>query len=122
VLTADDGSADPETGPAGNPDGDGRTNYEEAQAGTDPNNPDTGGDGFSDGAEADAGTDPKDSDSNPIEIRLATKFVSTSESNWTLGDGMLAQMQAFDVDGNPNSNIGSSSGNNVHIEDLPGRA
>src|SRR3989344_9371311 len=47
-------------------DGDGLTNAQELQQGTDPNNPDTDGDGFSDGEEVEKGTDPLDSNSNPM--------------------------------------------------------
>jgi len=50
----------------GDLDGDGLTNLEEFQAGTDPNNPDTDGDGVSDGEEINAGTDPLDENSFPI--------------------------------------------------------
>lgn len=39
-------------------DSDGLTNLQEAQLGTDPNNPDTDGDGFNDGAEVKAGYNP----------------------------------------------------------------
>jgi hypothetical protein len=47
------------------PDGDGLSNIEEAEYGTDPNNADTDGDGASDGAEVAAGTDPLDPTSHP---------------------------------------------------------
>src|SRR3989344_7073731 len=46
-------------------DGDGLTNAQELQQGTDPNNPDTDGDGFSDGEEVEKGTNPLDPDSHP---------------------------------------------------------
>lgn len=46
-------------GPLGDPDGDGLTNAEEDECGTDPNNPDTDGDGILDGAEG-----PCDEDSD----------------------------------------------------------
>jgi hypothetical protein len=48
------------------PDGDGLTNLQEFQLGTDPNNPDTDGDGISDGAEIANGTNPLDPNS-PIK-------------------------------------------------------
>jgi hypothetical protein len=51
------------------PDGDGLTNAEEAQQGTDPNNPDTDGDGLTDGEEVHTyGTDPmkKDTDKDGL--------------------------------------------------------
>ena len=47
-------------------DGDGLTNGEEYQHGTDPLLPDTDGDGFSDGEEVEKGTDPLDKSSHPI--------------------------------------------------------
>ncbi len=47
-------------------DGDGLTDEEEAEAGTDPANPDSDGDSFSDGDEVDAGTDPNDITDFPL--------------------------------------------------------
>ncbi len=46
-------------------DGDGLTDVEEAELGTDPLNPDTDGDAFDDGFEVDQGTDPLDPSSFP---------------------------------------------------------
>ena len=46
-------------------DGDGLTDVEEAELGTDPNNEDSDGDGTSDGDEVDLGLDPNDGDSKP---------------------------------------------------------
>jgi hypothetical protein len=48
----------------GDPDGDGLTNQEEKEIGTDPNNSDSDGDGISDGEEQDIGTDPMLDDSD----------------------------------------------------------
>lgn len=45
-------------------DGDGLTNDEEADAGTDPRNPDSDGDGVEDGAEVENNTDPLNPDTN----------------------------------------------------------
>ena len=53
----------PEPEDTGDDDGDGLTNAEEAELGTDPSLSDTDGDGYSDGEEVHAGTDPLDSDS-----------------------------------------------------------
>jgi len=50
---------DPELAGA-DPDGDGLTNLQEFELGTDPNDPDTDGDGLSDGYEVGIGTDPLD--------------------------------------------------------------
>jgi len=47
-------------------DGDGLSDEEEAEIGTDPNNPDTDGDGFSDGEEVRKGTDPLDPNDHPM--------------------------------------------------------
>lgn len=44
--------------PTGDPDADALTNQEEANAGTDPNNPDSDGDTFKDGAEVEKGFNP----------------------------------------------------------------
>jgi hypothetical protein len=51
--------------PNNDPDNDGLTNNDEAEAGTDPNNADTDGDGYNDGAEVRAHTDPLDPTSHP---------------------------------------------------------
>jgi peptidyl-prolyl cis-trans isomerase B (cyclophilin B) len=49
-------------------DGDGLTDLEEYNLGTNPNKPDTDGDGFSDKQEVDADTDPLNSASTPSEV------------------------------------------------------
>lgn len=49
----------------GDPDGDGLTNQDEFERGTDPNEADSDGDGFDDGEEVLAGTDPLEPDSFP---------------------------------------------------------
>ncbi|MCW1911966.1 hypothetical protein OJ996_00165 [Luteolibacter sp. GHJ8] len=63
----DNGSVNPDNGPSGDPDGDGRTNIQEYNSGnnsTNPNNPDTDSDGLEDGAEFTAGTNPNNTDSD----------------------------------------------------------
>jgi hypothetical protein len=47
-------------------DGDGLTDQEEIEIGTDPANPDTDGDGFSDGDEVTLGSDPLDPNDVPV--------------------------------------------------------
>lgn len=65
------------------PDGDGLTNLEEFQRGTDPRNPDTDGDGFNDGFEVAMGSDPLDPSSIP--------------DNWALqGTGIMGTKEAID--------------------------
>ncbi len=65
VSTATEASQEPPPPPAPAPspafidsDGDGLTDLQEEQIGTDPNNPDTDGDGFNDGEEVEAGYNP----------------------------------------------------------------
>ncbi|CAN5412473.1 hypothetical protein BH23VER1_BH23VER1_17830 [soil metagenome] len=60
----DNGSINPNNGAGGDPDGDGLTNLEEFQLGTDPQNPDTDGDGLTDGEEVALGTDPLNPDTD----------------------------------------------------------
>ena len=54
-------------GPIRDSDGDGVTNRDESEMGTDPNNPDSDGDGFDDGVEVNGHTDPTDADDHPYE-------------------------------------------------------
>src|SRR5947209_10237332 len=72
------------------PDGDGLTNLQEFQLGTDPRNPDTDGDGVSDGEEVKRGTNPLNADTDgdglteAEEIRLGTNPLNAD----TDGDGI----------------------------------
>jgi hypothetical protein len=72
-------------------DGDGLTNHEEVQLGTDPDQPDTDGDGLSDGDEVRRGTDPlnPDTDGDGLldgdEVRRGTDPLNPD----TDGDGLL---------------------------------
>jgi hypothetical protein len=59
--TTTEGQVDAALG-GGDTDGDGLTDEEEAERGTDPDNPDTDGDGLTDGQEVANGTDPLDPD------------------------------------------------------------
>jgi hypothetical protein len=69
-LEDDDAHGDagpPAAGPPSGPvdsDGDGLTDEEEAELGTDPINPDTDGDGLTDGEEVERGTDPLNPDTD----------------------------------------------------------
>jgi len=75
-------------------DGDGLTNFEEANLGTDPNNPDTDGDGLSDSAEVIGGSDPLnfcDPDDSAPECNIDTD-----------GDGVLDIRELLDGT-NPNN-------------------
>ena len=70
------------------PDGDGLTNLDEYQAGTDPRDPDTDGDGLLDGEEGAFGTDPllfdTDGDglSDGLEVQLGTDPLDPTTSTW----------------------------------------
>lgn len=67
----DNGSIDPKNGAAGDPDGDGRTNIQEYNSGTNSTNPvvaDSDGDGLNDGQEATAGTNPLNTDSDNDDL------------------------------------------------------
>ena len=67
----DDGSVDPNNGPNGDPDNDGRTNAQEFNGGTAGSNPvkaDTDDDGVDDGEEFTAGTDPTNPDTDGDEL------------------------------------------------------
>lgn len=70
----DDGSINPDNGPAGDPDDDGRTNLQELGAGTFPNNADSDDDGSDDGEEETRGTDPlnPDTDQDGLEDGVET--------------------------------------------------
>ncbi|MCA9546100.1 MAG: hypothetical protein KC613_16965, partial [Myxococcales bacterium] len=60
----DEGEGDPNNGDDDDPDGDGLTNGQEADLGTDPRDPDTDGDGLEDGVEAIGPTDALDADTD----------------------------------------------------------
>jgi len=60
----DNGSGNPDNGPAGDPDHDGLTNLQEQAAGTNPTKADTDGDGLSDSVELALGTDPTRADTD----------------------------------------------------------
>lgn len=59
-------------------DGDGLSNADELQRGTNPLNPDTDGDGFSDGEEVEFGSNPLDKDGTPISNGFVLREASSS--------------------------------------------
>ncbi|RMD58332.1 hypothetical protein D6825_01235, partial [Candidatus Woesearchaeota archaeon] len=65
----------PEASADSDPDGDGLTNLEEFNKGTDPAREDTDGDGWDDGREVVARTDPKDPRDHPRSILLTSLWV-----------------------------------------------
>lgn len=80
--------------PVGDSDGDGLSDEEEADLGTDPNNPDTDGDGVTDGAEVDCGSDPLDPDSVCGEAGGTPSLPNTGAGNGSGGSGWLAPLAA----------------------------
>ncbi len=62
-------------------DDDGLTNDEEADAGTNPTNPDSDGDDFTDGEEVEAGTDPNNENSNPTSVDSDGDGVNDNEDS-----------------------------------------
>lgn len=83
------------TGPmsaTADPDGDGLTNQEESDLGTNPNNPDTDSDGVDDKTERDQGTDPLDPDDSmpppegtmPVTITFGDPQSSSSSEKYRL--------------------------------------
>jgi Carboxypeptidase regulatory-like domain/Bacterial TSP3 repeat/Bacterial Ig-like domain (group 2) len=80
------------------PDGDGLTNLQEFQLGTDPRNPDTDGDGVSDGEEVKRGTNPlnPDTDGDGLtdaeEIRLGTNPLNPDTDGDGIPDGIEVKL------------------------------
>ncbi len=79
-------------------DQDGLSNLAEAEAGTDPTNPDSDTDGIADGAEFQAGSDPLDmyswpqgSGSWPNRLAIAKQDLAGEAIGWGLGDRLLNQ-------------------------------
>ncbi|HUF61167.1 MAG TPA: thrombospondin type 3 repeat-containing protein [Verrucomicrobiales bacterium] len=70
-------------------DGDGLTDSEELELGTDPDNSDTDGDGISDGVEVAAGSDPLDPASRFQITRIALSGGVNVELEWTSAEGIL---------------------------------
>src|SRR6478672_6845938 len=80
------------------PDGDGLTNLQEFQLGTDPRNPDTDGDGVSDGEEVKRGTNPLNADTDgdgltdSEEIRLGTNPLNPDTDGDGIPDGIEVKL------------------------------
>src|SRR6476646_10614871 len=80
------------------PDGDGLTNLQEFQLGTDPRNPDTDGDGVSDGEEVKRGTNPLNADTDgdgltdADEIRLGTNPLNPDTDGDGIPDGIEVKL------------------------------
>jgi hypothetical protein len=72
-------------------DADGLSDEEEADLGTDPEDPDTDGDGVEDGAEVDAGTDPLDKTDYPTAGGTPT-LPNTGVADGTQGSSWLAPL------------------------------
>lgn len=79
-------------------DGDGLTNLQEFQLGTDPRNPDTDGDGLSDGQEVKLGTNPLNPDtdgdglSDGDEVRLGTNPLKADTDGDGIPDGIEVKL------------------------------
>ena len=74
VQTGDDDDGNDQGGGGLDSDGDGLSDAEEEDLGTDPDNPDTDGDGYDDGEEVDANTDPNNAGDHPYQ------------GGWPIGD------------------------------------
>lgn len=83
---------------AADTDGDGLTNLQEYQLGTDPRNPDTDGDGIPDGLEVQLGTNPLDPDtdhdglSDGQELKLGTNPLNPDTDGDGIPDGVEVQL------------------------------
>ncbi|HMD96237.1 MAG TPA: carboxypeptidase regulatory-like domain-containing protein [Terriglobia bacterium] len=110
------------------PDGDGLTNLQEYQLGTDPHNPDTDGDGVPDGKEVQIGTNPLDPDTDHDgltdgqELALGTNPLNPDTDGDGIPDGIEVKLglnplvpdptttvQGRVVDGNGNPVFGAST-------------
>ncbi len=89
--------------PDGDEDGDGLTNGQEVDIGTDPRKPDTDGDGLDDGLEVKIiGTDPKsnDSDSDGVTDGIEVIGTYTDETLSDAGDVLTAGHKAYTIENN----------------------
>ncbi len=87
--------------PAGDEDGDGLTNGQEVDIGTDPRKPDTDGDGLDDGLEVKViGTDPKSDDTDKDGVTDGVEVVGTytDETITETGDITTAGHKAYTIE------------------------
>ena len=82
-------------------DGDGLTDAEEMDLGTDPNDPDSDGDGLNDGYEIDIGTDPNDPDSDDDGIPDGTEIDIGTDPNDPNDMGCAGDMASADTVARP---------------------
>lgn len=103
-------------------DGDGLTNLQEFQLGTDPRNPDTDGDGVSDGEEVRRGTNPlnPDSDGDGLsdadEIRLGTNPLNPDTDGDGIPDGVEVKLGLNPLVADPTTTVQG------HVVDQAGNA
>ena len=81
---------------AADPDGDGLSNLQEYQRGTDPHNPDTDGDGLSDGMEVALGTNPLNADTDGDGVSDGAEVNGIVPSNPLLADSNGDGVSDFD--------------------------
>ena len=86
--------------PNGDEDGDGLTNGQEVEIGTDPLKPDTDGDGLDDGLEVKVGTDPLKTDTDGDGVTDGIEIVGTyqDETVTEAGDVVTAGHGVYDIE------------------------
>ncbi len=103
-------------------DDDGLDDGEELDAGTDPNDADTDDDGLTDGAETDAGTDPNDADTDDDGIDDGDEVGAGTDPNQADSDGDgLTDGEEQDLGTNPNDvdtdGDGLTDGDEIDVHD-----
>lgn len=90
----------PPLDPAGDEDGDGLTNGQEDEIGTDPLDPDTDDDGLDDGLEVKIGTDPLKNDTDGDGVTDGIEVVGTYEDETVTeaGDVVTAAHKAYEIE------------------------